>query len=224
VASNNAGGSAASTASAAKTVGTVPGAPTSVTTTNGTSGTLNVYWTPPANQGGGVNTVTLYTATANPGGATCSGASAACNITGLSNGTAYTVTVTATNAVGTSGTSSPSASKTVGVLPGAPTAVTATRFNANSTDLSWTAPAAGFTGSITGYQIEASENGGAYTVRTANTGSNATTARVSGLNSGPAYLFKVSAITAVGTGSTSAASTCAPSGSNGCAADGSVTN
>ncbi|HEY9042199.1 MAG TPA: Ig-like domain-containing protein, partial [Rheinheimera sp.] len=57
----------------------------------------------PANDGG--TAITTYTATASTGGATgsCAGP-AACNITvnGLTNGTAYTFTVTATNAKGTS--------------------------------------------------------------------------------------------------------------------------
>jgi iron complex outermembrane receptor protein len=52
----------------------------------------------------------------------------------------------------------------------------------------------------------------------------ATTATVTGLTNGGTYYFRISAITAVGTGTASANATCSPSGSNGCNANGSVTN
>lgn len=50
---------------------------------------------------------TSYTVTASPGGATCTvtGASGSCTLTGLTNGTSYTASVTASNSGGTSGAS-----------------------------------------------------------------------------------------------------------------------
>jgi hypothetical protein len=56
--------------------------------------------------------ITNYTVTASPGGATGTGASSPITVSGLSNGTAYTFTVTATNAAGTSAASSASNSVT----------------------------------------------------------------------------------------------------------------
>ncbi len=79
---------------------TVPGAPTSPRATAGNSSAV-VTWTAPTNKGG--STITKYTVTSSPGGktATTSGATTA-TVTGLTNGTSYTFTVTATNATGTS--------------------------------------------------------------------------------------------------------------------------
>jgi streptogramin lyase len=65
------------------------------------AGTAIVQWTPPANDGGSL--ITAYTVSASPGGATCAVATGPlqCTLAGLQAGTTYTVTVVATNAVGT---------------------------------------------------------------------------------------------------------------------------
>lgn len=77
----------------------VPGAPTGVTGTAG-DGRVTASWTAPADDGGA--TISGYTATASPGGASCTTVTTSCEITGLTNGTPYTLTVTATNSAGTS--------------------------------------------------------------------------------------------------------------------------
>jgi alpha-tubulin suppressor-like RCC1 family protein len=72
-------------------VGIVPGAPTSVAAFPGNT-TAAVYWATPASLGTG--TLTGYIVIASPSGATCSTTTAlTCTITGLTNGTTYTVTV-----------------------------------------------------------------------------------------------------------------------------------
>ncbi len=82
-----------------------PGAPTSVTATPGNS-TAVVSWAAPASLDGG--TLTGYTATAAPGGATCTTTgSTTCTITGLANGTTYSITVIAQTTSGDSGASTP---------------------------------------------------------------------------------------------------------------------
>ena len=79
-----------------------PGAPTGVTVTAGDT-TAVVSWTAPASLGTG--TLTGYTATAQPGGASCSTTTTGCTITGLTDGTTYSVTVVTRT---TDGNSAPS--------------------------------------------------------------------------------------------------------------------
>ena len=85
-----------------------PGAPTGVTATAGLS-SARVTWVAPTDDGG--STVTRYTATASPGGRTCSWTTGdlACTITDLPNTTAYTITVAAENLAGAGAASAPSA-------------------------------------------------------------------------------------------------------------------
>lgn len=79
---------------------TTPGAPTGATAVAG-NGLALVSWTAPASTGGA--SISSYQVTSSPGGFTCSTSGLArCKVTGLSNGTSYTFTVTATNSAGTS--------------------------------------------------------------------------------------------------------------------------
>ena len=84
----------------------VPGAPTNVTAVPG-DGHAAVSWTAPADGG---SPITQYTVTSDPGeqAATVDGTTTTAVVTGLSNGTPYTFTVTATNAVGAGASSAPS--------------------------------------------------------------------------------------------------------------------
>jgi hypothetical protein len=94
----------------------VPGAPTIGTATQTGSTTATVVFTAPASNGGSV--ITSYTATSSPAGGTgtlSQAGSGTITVTGLTGGTAYTFTVTATNAVGTSAASA--ASNSITTLP-----------------------------------------------------------------------------------------------------------
>ena len=94
----------------------VPGAPTIGTATQTGSTTATVVFTAPASNGGSV--ITSYTATSSPGSVTgtlSQAGSGTITVTGLTGGTAYTFTVTATNAIGTSAASA--ASNSITTLP-----------------------------------------------------------------------------------------------------------
>ena len=97
------GTSAASAASAGVTATSVPQAPTIGAVTAGNA-LATVAYTAGATGG---SAVTTYTATSNPGSFTGTGASPI-TVSGLTNGTSYTFTVSATNANGTSAASAAS--------------------------------------------------------------------------------------------------------------------
>jgi hypothetical protein len=84
-----------------------PGVPTIGTAKPGNAQTT-VTFTAPVSDGGAP--ITSYTVTSSPGGFTGTGASSPITVTGLTNGTVYTFTVTATNGAGTGPASSPSSS------------------------------------------------------------------------------------------------------------------
>jgi len=177
---------------------TVPDAPTSVSATIGNTQST-VSFTVPSNNGGA--TITGYTVTSNPGSFTASGASSPITVTGLTNGTAYTFTVVATNSVGNSSASDASNSVTPAVVttvPGAPTALSVTAGNAQAT-VSFTAPASNGGATITGYTI--TSNPGSITASGA-----ASPIIVTGLTNGTAYTFTAVATNSVGNSVASAAS------------------
>ena len=175
----------------------VPQPPTGVTGTRGNT-TVSVSWTAPADDGG--SPILEYTATASPGGAHCTTSGAtSCTVTGLTNGTGYTFTVTARNAVGISAASAPSATVTPATVPQPPTGVTGTRGN-TTVSVSWTAPADTGGSPILEYTATASP-GGRYC-----TTSGTTSCTVTGLTNGTGYTFTVTARNAVGISAASAPS------------------
>jgi len=111
---------------------TTPMPPTSVTAVAGNASAA-VSFVAPANNGG--SAITGYTVTSNPAGGvdTQAGNIATTHtISGLTNGAAYTFTVTATNSAGSSAPSAPSNSVIPATVPGAPSLVTAAPGNAQA--------------------------------------------------------------------------------------------
>lgn len=86
-----------------------PGAPTSVQATSGDNSSSTVTWAAPASNGGGA--ITSYLVTSSQG-QTCTTATLTCTVTGLTNGTSYTFSVTATNSAGPGPSSTASSSVT----------------------------------------------------------------------------------------------------------------
>ena len=185
--------------------GAVPLAPTIGTAT--VSGlTASVPFTGPADFGDAA--ITSYTATSNPGGITGSNASSPISVSGLSQSTTYTFTVTATNSYGTSNASSASNSITTATTPDAPTSVTVSDPGTDGYALvSWTAPASNGGSAITDYAVQYSSNSGSSWTTFSDGTSTSTSATVTGLTLNTAYIFRVAAVNLVGTGSYSIAST-----------------
>ena len=185
---------ATSSGSTTVSVSTVPDAPTGVGATAG-NGSATVSWTAPSDEGSAITGYTVSDGT----GDTCAtpdGMTTSCTVTGLTNGSSYSFTVTATNADGTGAASAPSNSVTPSAVPDAPTGVTAAPGDASAT-VSWTAPSD--EGSpITGYTVS---DGAGDTCTTASTG-----CIVTGLTDGSSYSFTVTATNADGTGAASAPS------------------
>ena len=186
----------ASAASTAVTPVTVPSASTSVVATAGNS-TASVAFVASKNDGG--SAITGYTVTSNPGNISVSGTTSPINVTGLTNGTAYTFTVVATNAVGNSVASVASTAVTPATVPSAPTGAVATAGN-NSASVAFVASTNNGGTSITRYEVTSNPGGITATGTTS-------PINVTGLTNGTAYTFTVVATNAMGNSASSTAST-----------------
>jgi len=177
-----------------------PGAPTIGSATRSASQSVQVAFTAPANTGG--SSITSYTATSSPGGITGTGASSPVIVSGLTNGIAYTFTVTATNSYGTGAASSASNSATPYTVPGAPTIGSATATGTTTATVAFTAPAGNGGTPITSYTAVSSPGNITGTLNQAGSG----TITVSGLSPGTSYTFTVYATNPAGNSANTSAS------------------
>ena len=217
--------------SAAVTPRTTAGVPTSVQGTSG-NGQVSLVWTAPVSNGGAA--ITDYRVQYSSNGGTSwtrfsDGTSTATSatVTGLTNGTAYVFQVRAVNAAGL-GAFGQAAAVTPRTTAAAPTGMIGTAGD-TQVSLVWTAPVSDGGATITDYRVQYSSNGGTTWTRFADGTSTATSATVTGLTNGTAYMFQVRAVNAAGLGAfgQSAAVTplplaAAPTRLTGRAGDGSV--
>jgi flagellar hook assembly protein FlgD/PKD repeat protein/lysophospholipase L1-like esterase len=165
-----------------------PGAPADVAVTAGDAA-IDVTWTAPEETGG--SPITQYVATANPGGASCTASEdTACRIPDLPNGTAYTVTVSATNAAGLVGTSAATAPVTPLGPPATPVGVHGSPGDGAAL-VTWQSGSQPGAAPATGYVVTASPG-------SATCATTSTSCEVLGLTNGTAYRFTVVAQDASG--------------------------
>jgi uncharacterized protein (TIGR02145 family) len=202
-ATNAAGNSVASAVSnAVVTPFTVPDAPIIGTAIAG-AGRATITYDAPGSNGGAA--ITSYTATSSSpdgiAGTITQATSGTITVLGLTNGTAYTFTVTATNAVGNSVASAVSNAVTPFTIPDAPTIGTATAGGGQAT-ITYGAPGSNGGAAITIYTATSSPDGITGTITQATSG----TITVLGLTPGTAYTFTLTATNAAGISLASTAS------------------
>ena len=182
-----------------------PSAPTGITITPST-GSLSVNFTAGAS---GTSPITTYKYSLN-GGTTWAtrqtGTTASpVVITGLVNGTTYSVSLRAVSAVGDGAASMP-VSVTLPTAPAAPTIGTATANAGRTATVRWTLGSNGGS-AITSHVVTAYLNGSGTAAKTVTVnGATTVSASVTGLTAGGSYTFKVQARNAYGSSVLSAAS------------------
>jgi YVTN family beta-propeller protein len=169
----------------------LPGAPPNVTATAGNA-QATVSFGAAAENG---STISAYTVTASPGGTTVGGPASPITVTGLTNGTVYSFTVTATNSAGVGPASLPSNFVVPKTVPSAPSSVSAMGGNGQAT-FTFSSPASNGGGFISSYAVTC--NPGAISA----SGSSPPIV-VMGLTNGTPYSCTVKATNEVGEGAAS---------------------
>ena len=191
----------------AEASGAVPGTPTIGAVKAGNASASVAYAAPRSNGG---PTIIRYTVTCSANGLatkTVNGNSNPITVSGLSNGSAYSCTVTATNAEGISAASS-AVSVTPATVPGAPALGKATAGNA-SASIGYTAPNSNGGSAITGYTASCVSGTGTTAVTKTGTGSSSPIT-VSSLTNSTPYRCTVTANNAMGSSAFSGAVSVTP--------------
>ena len=162
---------------------------------------VTLRWDAPLSDGGSPITRYEYQRSGGSWATVSGGASARSKtVSGLTNGTTYTFSVRAVNAVGNGAASSATATPAPATVPGAVANLLATHGDGQVV-LSWDAPSSDGFSPITRYEYQRS--GGSWA--TVSGGASARSKTVSGLTNGTTYTFSVRAVNAVGNGAASSA-------------------
>jgi hypothetical protein len=206
VVATNAAGNSSSVTSSSIVAYSLPSPPTSLSATPGNT-SVSIGFTPPTNTGG--VSITNYQYSIN-GGTSFSAFSPAdatspVSITGLTNGTPYTIQLKTVTSVGASSASS-SVVTTPATTPDAPTSLSSTSSN-TALSISFTPPTNTGGSAITNYQYS-TDNGSSYIAFSPAV----TTSPVSitGLTNGLSYSIKLRAVNSMGVGTASSTVTGTP--------------
>ncbi len=206
---NSAGTGPYSNFARATTEATVPGAPRSLDAEADGTSRIELSWRAPTRDGGA--RITGYRIEVSEDGGTrwedlvanSRNTLTTYVHTGLEPATRRYYRVSAINRIGVGRASRVVSAITDATVPDAPTGLVATAVAPTQIDLFWLAPAYDGGATVTGYLIEVSENGTAWTDLVANTGSRATAFSHTGLLPGSRRHYRVSAINRVGAGAAS---------------------
>ncbi len=186
-----------------------PAVPSAVSLTSGAT-SVGVSWTAPDSGGSAITGYSILSQDVATGTTTTTPVAAPATngtVTGLTAGRSYSITVTASNSLGTS---QPSAAQivvpgTLVTVPSAPTIGVAAPGNTTAS-VAWTPPGSNGGSSISGYTVTAVNTASPADVQIKTVGSTTTTATVMGLTNGQLYTLTVTAANGLGNSAASAPS------------------
>ena len=209
----NAAGESAQSTSATATTWSLPGTPTGLTITNPTPTTARFTWTAPTDFGGAPSvTYTLQRSEDNSNWTShLPSTTTTVDDNSLTLGQQYYWRVNSVTTAGVSGNSN-TVNYLTPTLPTAPGSLTAalTGANNNAAVLNWVAPSSTSGYTVIGYHIENNIDGNGWTDLVVDTGNSGLVYTNTGLSAGSSYVYRVSAITAVGEGSPSNTASVSP--------------